>query len=118
MKFLTMVTTTNPDKAGAPPPSLFQAIGELGMEAAQKGVMVENGGMAYAGTVRIKSDQLVVDGPFTEAKELLGGYAIYDVATEAEAVEWCERFMQLHKQHWPGWEGEVVIRELTPQPMG
>jgi hypothetical protein len=118
MKFLTMVTTANPDKAGPPPPALFEAIGKLGMEAAQKGVMVENGGMSLSGTVSIKSDRLIVDGPYTEAKELLGGYAIYDVHTEAEAVDWCERFMALHKQHWPGWEGEVVIRQLIAQPMG
>lgn len=118
MKFMTMVTTTNPDKVGEPPAELMQAIGELGMEAAQKGVLVENGGMALAGSVKIKSDQLLVDGPYTEAKELLGGYAIYDVPTEAEAVQWAERFMQLHKQHWPGWEGEVVVQELMPQPMG
>jgi hypothetical protein len=118
MKFMTMVTTTNPDKAGEPPPALYQAIGELGMEAAKAGVLVENGGMALAGTVSVKSDQLIVDGPFTEAKELLGGYAIYELPTEAEAVQWTERFMQLHKQHWPGWEGEVVIRRLMEQPAG
>ena len=64
-------------------------------------------------------DLLVTDGPFAETKELIGGYAVYDVKSKHEAIEWTTRFMQLHQEHWPGWEGESEIRQVfdAPQPM-
>ena len=110
MKFMTMVTTSNPDKAGAPPPTLFQAITELGMEAGK--AMVENGGMSLTGIAKIRNGELIVDGPYSEAKEVVGGYAIYDLGTKEEAVKWTRKFLELHKKHWPAWEGEVVIRQI------
>jgi hypothetical protein len=54
----------------------------------------------------------VIDGPFTEAKEVVGGYAIYDVKSKKEAIEATSRFMELHREHWPGWEGESEIRQI------
>jgi len=47
----------------------------------------------------------VTDGPFTEAKEVFGGYAIFELKSKKEAVERAVAFMELHKQHWPGWQG-------------
>ena len=117
MKFLTMVTTLNPAEAGAPPPSLMQAIAELGMEAGAR--MTENGGMSHTATLTIRKGQLLTDGPFAEAKEVVGGFAVYELPSEAEALAWTERFMDLHRRHWPAWDGEVVIRQLhsfTPSP--
>ena len=69
--------------------------------------------------VRLSAGKLTVtDGPFAETKELIGGYAVYDVKSKQEAIEWASRFMQLHKDHWPGWEGESEIRQIfdAPQP--
>jgi hypothetical protein len=54
----------------------------------------------------------VTDGPFTEAKEVIGGFAVYAVASKEEALEWTRRFMALHQEHWKGWEGEVEVRQL------
>jgi hypothetical protein len=51
-------------------------------------------------------------GPFTETKELIGGFAIYDVATLDEAKEWTRRFLDLHVKHFPGWDCEVEIRQM------
>jgi hypothetical protein len=47
-----------------------------------------------------------------ETKEVIGGYAVYELPSKKEAIEQTERFMQLHKQHWPGWEGETEIRQI------
>ena len=70
---------------------------------------------ARGARVRLRAGKIsVTDGPFTEAKELIGGFAIYDVKTKEEVIEWTRRFMDLHKEHWPGWEGESEIRELYP----
>jgi hypothetical protein len=110
MKFLTMVTTTNPEKAGPPPPALFQAINELG--AATGAALKDTGGMKTTGVVKVQSGQLLVDGPYTEAKEAVGGFAIYELATEAEVIDYCKKFLELHRKHWPAWEGEVTIQEL------
>ncbi|ODT68930.1 MAG: hypothetical protein ABS75_18645 [Pelagibacterium sp. SCN 63-23] len=110
MKFLTMVKTLNPGAVGAPPAELMRAIVQLGMEAGAR--MTETGGMALAGTVTTQKGQMLTDGPFAEAKEMVGGYAIYELDTEAEIVRWTERFVELHRKHWPQWDGEVTILEL------
>ena len=110
MKFITMVKTLNPETAPYPPPALMSAIVQLGMEAGAK--MIENGGMALAGTVSTRQGEMVTDGPFAEAKEQVGGYAIYELETDAEIVEWTQRFVELHRQHWPEWDGEVTILQL------
>jgi hypothetical protein len=110
MKFLTMVTTTNPDKAGAPPPALFKAIAELGMSSPG---LRDNGGMRAAGKVKVQGGQLLVDGPYAETKEAVGGYAIYELPSDADAFEYCRKFLELHRQHWPAWEGQVEVLELT-----
>ena len=110
MKFMTMVTTTNGDKAGPPPPELMNAIMQLGIDAGK--AMVENGGMQLTATARIEGGELIVDGPYAEAKEAVGGYAIYVLDTTEEAIEFVKKFLELHRKHWPAWEGEVLIRQI------
>jgi len=56
----------------------------------------------------------VTDGPYAEAKEVIGGYAVLEVGSLEEAVEHARRFMELHREHWPGWEGETEIRRIFP----
>ena len=80
------------------------------------GVLVETGGLlptAKGARLRLAGEKVSVsDGPFSEAKEVIGGFAVYDVKSKAGAIEWATRFINLHKQHWPGWEGEVELRQL------
>ena len=111
MKFLTMVTTTNPETAGAPPPALMQAIMDLGMSTGA--ALRDTGGMKDTGSVRVAAGDLIVDGPFAEAKEAVGGYAIYELPSEADIVEYCRKFADLHRRHWPQWEGRITIQELV-----
>jgi hypothetical protein len=118
MRFMTIVKAA--ETSAPPPPALMQAIGELGQEAAGKGVMVEMGGLlptAMGARVRLAGGHLTVtDGPFTEAKEVVGGYAVYSVKSREEAIGWATRFMALHQKHWKGWEGEVEVRQLYEPP--
>jgi len=94
----------------------MDAIDKLGLEAVKAGTMVASGGLAPTAAstrVRLSRGQLTkIDGPFTEAKEVIGGYAIFDLKSKEEAIEGALRFMELHKQHWPGWEGETEIRQI------
>jgi hypothetical protein len=114
MRFMILVKSA--ENAGPPPKELMEAIAKLGEEGAKAGVLVETGGLLPSATgarVRVSRGKLtVMDGPFTESKELVGGYAIYEVNSKEEAVEHTTRFMELHKQHWPGWEGESEIRQI------
>jgi hypothetical protein len=67
--------------------------------------------------VRLAKGRLTVtDGPFTETKEVIGGYAVFSVSTKEEAIEWAKRLMHLHKLHWPEWEGEIELRQMFDGP--
>jgi hypothetical protein len=55
----------------------------------------------------------VVDGPFAEAKELVGGYAIAEVDSFEQAVEAARTFLELSARHWPGWTGEAEVRQIA-----
>jgi hypothetical protein len=55
---------------------------------------------------------VVTDGPFTEAKEVIGGYALVDVPSKKDALEVARQFMELHRLHWPSFEGESEVRQL------
>jgi hypothetical protein len=126
MRFLSLVKHTE-GKSGPPPKSLMEAMDKLVQEAAKEGcVMVQGVGLfpTNAGArVRLAGGKIAVtDGPFTEAKEVVGGYAIFDVPSKAEMIKLAERFLALHKKHMPGWEGECELRQMAapgePEPCG
>jgi hypothetical protein len=54
----------------------------------------------------------VIDGPFTEAKEVIGGYAMVEVASMEQALDVARQFMDLHRVHWPEFEGECEVRPV------
>ncbi len=114
MRFITMVKSA--ESSGFPPQELMDAIAKLGEEATKAGTLVEMGGLAptAAGArVRLSGGKLTVtDGPFAEAKEVVGGYAIFDLDSKEQAIEEATKFMELHKKHWKGWEGETEVRQL------
>ena len=114
MRFMMIVK--HAESSGFPPKPLMDAIAKLSEEAVKAGTMVGNGGLgptALGASVRLSRGQVsVVDGPFTEAKEIVGGYAIFDLKSKEEAIQGAVRFMELHKEHWPGWEGETEVRQM------
>ena len=119
MRFMSMVKA-NEAQDSPPPKALFDAMNALMEEAAKDGcTMVQSGGLLPTASglrVRLAGGKLTVtDGPFTEAKEVIGGYAIFDAKSKAHVRKWTERFMELHKIHMPGWEGECEVRQLPEQ---
>ena len=114
MRFMMMVK--HAENSGPPPKELMDAIASLSEEAVKAGTMIGSGGlapMAQSTRVRVSHGQLTVtDGPFTEAKEVVGGFAQFELKSKEEAIEGAVRFMELHKKHWPGWEGETEIRQM------
>lgn len=117
MRFMTIVKTR--ETGAQPSPALIEKIGKLGEEAAKKGVMVGMGGLlptAVGARARLANGKITVtDGPFTEAKEIIGGYAIYDVASKKEAVEWTRKFLEAHIGLWPQ-DLEVEVRQMMDDP--
>jgi len=115
MRFMMIVKSA--ENSGPPPKDLMDAISKIAEEATKAGEMIESGGLASTATgtrVRLSGGKLTVtDGPFAEAKEVFGGYAVFELKSKKEAIESAVRFMELHKQHWPGWDGETEIRQLT-----
>ena len=104
-----------------PPAGLMEGIGRLGQEATQSGALLDTGGFTPGSVSRLSlagGRLSVSDGPFTEAKELIS-YAIYDVRTREEVVEWTQRFLTLHSELWPEWEGEAeVVKVMGPEDFG
>jgi hypothetical protein len=85
-------------------PEQQEAMGKVAEEATKAGVLVLNAGIAPtsmgAKVTRTNGQFTVTDGPFTEAKEVVGGYAIVQAKDKAEAIEWTKRFLQVHEEHW------------------
>jgi hypothetical protein len=114
MKFMMIVKSK--EGQGFPPKELMDAIAKQGEQAAKAGTMLGSGGLGPTATgarVRLSNGKIsVVDGPFTEAKEIIGGYAQFELKSKEEAVEGAVQFMELHKKYWPGWEGETEVRQM------
>jgi hypothetical protein len=111
------MTLVKYNENGTPPPQPYlDALAQFGKEAKAAGAMVERGGLhpsAVGSRVRLSNGRVAVtDGPFSEVKELIGGYAVYDVRSKQEAIQWITRFVELSKKHWPEWECEVEIRQI------
>ena len=116
MRFMCMIKFDEAMPWGPAPESLYQAMGEFGQEGFRDGTLVEQGGLgasAQGAIVSLANGAITaVDGPFAEAKELIGGYAVIDVRSRAEAVELARRLLQIHQDNWPGWEGSCEIRPI------
>src|SRR4051812_13372947 len=116
MRFMYIVTSPKP--AQGPTPALMEAMGKLAEREIKAGRMIDSGGLlpiAVAGArVNITNGKIgVVDGPFVETKELIGGYAIFELRDMEEAIASAREFMQLHVDHMPGWEGSCEVRVMA-----
>ena len=122
MRFMMLVKGNTDYEAGKPPsPALLEAIGKASEAQAAAGILLEAGGLlpSSAGAlVRVERGKVkVIDGPFAEAKELIGGYAILRASSKEEAIEMGRGFMQLHVDVLgPEFSGELEIRQLYEQP--
>src|SRR6201981_785619 len=118
MRFMYFVKS--PQLHGGPTPGLLEAMHKLADREIKAGRMLDNGGLMPVQTgaqVRIKDSKLsVIDGPFVEAKEVVGGYAIFELRDKKEAVAMAREFMQLHLDHMPEWEGTCEVRSfMSPE---
>jgi hypothetical protein len=120
MRYMMIVKgSENLAASGPPPAALVEAIDRLAEEEAKKGRMVSFGGLqptSSGARMRVTNGTIVTtDGPFTESKEVIGGFSIFNFASKEEALVEARRFMELHLVHWPTWEGELEIRLMYEQ---
>jgi hypothetical protein len=118
MRFMLMIKADKNYEAGLPPnPELMAAMGQLTDEGMKSGVLLDTGGLlpsSKGARIRVNGGRLTVtDGPFTETKELIGGYAIIQAASKQSAIEFASRFMKLHADILgASYEGECEVRQM------
>jgi hypothetical protein len=115
MKFMFIVKSAH---SMASNPKLLEEMHKLAKREIEAGRMLDNGGLmpiSQGAQVCIVAGRLqVIDGPYAEAKEVIGGYAVFEQRDKEEAVASAMEFMQLHKDHLPGWEGTCEVRAFAP----
>lgn len=114
MRFMMIVKATPGSEAGEmPPDGLIAAMASYHEELVKAGVLLDAAGLQpSAKGWRIKyanGGRTIIDGPFTETKELVAGYTLIQVRSKEEAIEWARRFPAPHGEQA---EGEIEIRQL------
>lgn len=114
MRFMIIVKATNDTEAGVrPEEKLFAAMATYHEELAKAGALLDATGLQPTSKgFRVKysgAKRTVVDGPFTETKELIAGYTLIQVKSKQEAIEWAKRFPNPHGE---GSDSEIEVRQL------
>ncbi|MFG1810633.1 YciI family protein [Streptomyces sp. NPDC049040] len=110
-----MLLRLDPAKAPATGPSeeLMTEMGQLLEEMTKAGVLLDTGGLQPSGQGAVirqaGGKQTVLDGPYAEAKEVIGGYAIFQAKSVDEAAQWASRFLAIHGEEW---EIEAEVRQV------
>jgi hypothetical protein len=110
MRFLGYTLADPNTPMPTPDQEMYEKMGALVADATQAGVLLATGGVhPPAEAIKVKyadGEFTVLDGPFSEAKELVGGWALMEVRDKAEAIEWTKRFLAIAGQ------GESTLREV------
>lgn len=115
-RYMMFITHSEDLRSESVPQSLHDEMGEFVSENMRKGVLIDTNGLrptSEATRVRQSRRKLTItDGPFTEAKEVVGGYALVEVGSRQEAIDLATRFMEIHLRHWPEFEGACEVRPI------
>jgi hypothetical protein len=113
MRFIVMVKATPNSEAGVMPgPEMFEAMGKYNEELVKAGIMKAGDGLqpsSKGARVRFSGTQrTVIDGPFTETKELVAGYWLWECKSLQEAIDWVKKC----PNPMPGEDSEIEIRRI------
>jgi hypothetical protein len=122
VKYLMFIRHAESYRQAGPPRALMEAMGQFVQKSMKDGTLVDTGGLLPSkegARLRLAGGKLTVtDGPFTEMKEVIGGWAIVKADSKAEAIRMATDFMELHRKHWPEFEGESEVRPMFEPGMG
>lgn len=116
MKYLALIRHSEAHRESGPPQALMDAMGEFVQRSLANGTLVDTGGLLPSKDgvrVRLHNGKITVtDGPFAESKEVIGGWAILNADSKEQAIRIATEFMDLHRRHWPEFEGESEVRPM------
>lgn len=118
MRFMMMVKGTKDYEAGMPPPAeLMEVMGKYTEEKAKAGIFLDGGGLKpsrYGARLQLANGKIkVVDGPFAEAKEVIGGWAICELPSKEAAIEMAREFLEIHRRVLgDSYEVESEVRQV------
>ena len=116
MKYLSFIRSSEKYRETPPPPALMAAMGEFVQKSLRDGTLVDTGGLLPSKDglrLRLSGGKINgTDGPFTESKEIIGGWAILNASSKAEVVRISTEFMELHRKYWPEFEAECEVRPM------
>jgi hypothetical protein len=116
MRYLAFIRHAESYREAGPPPALLEAMGQFVQQSLQDGSLVDTGGLLPSKDgfrVRLSKGRITkTDGPFMETKEVIGGWAILEADSQHEALRIAREFMELHRRHWPEFEGEAEVRPM------
>lgn len=116
MKYFSFVRSSEKYRNAQPPAALMKAMGELMERYTKEGSLIDTGGLGPSKDgfrMRLANGKLTTtDGPFVESKELIGGWAMLKADSKEEIVRLTTEFMELHRRHWPEFEGECEVRAI------
>ena len=119
MRFLSLIRVQE-NTGKQPSERLMTEMGKLMGEMSRTGKLLDTAGLtptAKGKRVRLRGGKIsLVDGPFTETKEVVGGYAMLQAESLEEAIALTERFVELHTAD--GWELECEVRQLIEPDFG
>jgi len=122
MKYLSFVRSSEKYRDVQPPAAMMEAMGKLIEKFTKEGALVDTGGLAPSRDgfrMRLANGKLTTtDGPFIEAKEIIGGWAILKAESKDEILRLTTEFMDLHRQYWPDFEGACEVRPIEFQARG
>src|SRR6185369_5936105 len=114
MKYLSFIRSSEKYRNTPPPAALMEAMGKFVESSLKDGSLVNTGGLAPSKDgfrLRLANGKITsTDGPFSEAKEVIGGWAILQGNTKADVVRMSTEFLELHRKHWPDFECECEVR--------
>jgi hypothetical protein len=122
MKYMSFIRHSESFRTSGPPAALMEAMGKYVERSFKDGTVVDTGGLLPSREgfrVRLSGGKLTTtDGPFSESKEVIGGWAILNANSKEEALKIATEFMELHRKYWPEFEGESEVRPMFDPGMG
>lgn len=119
MRYMMFIKHTEDYRNDQVPAGLYEAMGEFVSAGFKSGAIIDTAGLkptSDATRIRLSGRKItVIDGPFVESKEVVGGYALMEMKSREEALEYARKFMDIHLEYWPEFEGECEVRPVEDQ---
>lgn len=116
MRFLMLIRADENAPSGPPPDALLTAMSAFRADTTH-GTLLDDGGLHPAADGLLLTTQdgrvTVVDGPFAESKEVVGGFFLVESPSSDDMAAWATAFTRMHAEHWPGLSYVAEVRQIA-----